>query len=350
MKRIKSESEKRLIVQGTVNGKAACFLIDSGASIGLMDYDQRKDYDLVVGRRYNGAILGVGGDMDNVAVAVNHLGNGNAVFDVEAAVIALGAGNAALDGESGANGLTDGVQNSNEEAGAVFYAGAAPFIGAGVDFGREELVEQPAVACVNHDHAEAAVLCVNSCVDELVDDLLDLFLGHGTAQDLGIKGGAAIAGSKLIETLLQTGCTEMLQLGSGNGAVAGDGIGKFAQTVVVMYAVLHADELISALPGIIIHDDTFAHVDGGGAALCLALPVVYVIKAGGFHGIKVEKACGGRENTVAEISVAQTDGLKQIGVTFNTGHVIHLSSQRTVCAAIVCLKLFVCLYVTVNFP
>ena len=66
MKRIKSESEKRLIVQGTVNGKAACFLIDSGASIGLMDYDQRKDYDLVVGRRYNGAILGVGGEMDNV--------------------------------------------------------------------------------------------------------------------------------------------------------------------------------------------------------------------------------------------------------------------------------------------
>ena len=66
MKRIKSESEKRLIVQGTVNGKAACFLIDSGASIGLMDYDQRKDYDLVVGSRYTGAILGVGGEMDNV--------------------------------------------------------------------------------------------------------------------------------------------------------------------------------------------------------------------------------------------------------------------------------------------
>ena len=66
MKRIKSESEKRLIVQGTVNGKAACFLIDSGASVGMMDYDQRKDYDLVVGRRYSGTIIGAGGEMRNV--------------------------------------------------------------------------------------------------------------------------------------------------------------------------------------------------------------------------------------------------------------------------------------------
>lgn len=66
MERIKSESEKRLIVQGTVNGKAACFLIDSGASVGMMDYDQRKDYDLAVGRRFNGTIIGAGGEMRNV--------------------------------------------------------------------------------------------------------------------------------------------------------------------------------------------------------------------------------------------------------------------------------------------
>jgi hypothetical protein len=66
MKRIKSESEKRLIVQGTVNGKIAYFLIDSGASVGMMDYDQRKDYDLAVGRRFNGTIIGAGGEMRNV--------------------------------------------------------------------------------------------------------------------------------------------------------------------------------------------------------------------------------------------------------------------------------------------
>jgi predicted aspartyl protease len=66
MKRIKSISEKRLIVEGLVNGQSANFLIDTGASVALMDYDQRKDYDLVVGRRYSGTIIGAGGEMRNV--------------------------------------------------------------------------------------------------------------------------------------------------------------------------------------------------------------------------------------------------------------------------------------------
>ena len=66
MEKIKSKSEKRLIVEGLVNDKAANFLIDTGASVGIMDYDQRKHYDLVVGRRYNGTIVGAGGEMRNV--------------------------------------------------------------------------------------------------------------------------------------------------------------------------------------------------------------------------------------------------------------------------------------------
>lgn len=66
MEKIQSKSEKRLIVEGLVNGKAACFLVDTGASVGLMDYDQRKDYDLEVGKRFNGTIVGAGGEMRNV--------------------------------------------------------------------------------------------------------------------------------------------------------------------------------------------------------------------------------------------------------------------------------------------
>lgn len=66
MEKIQSKSEKRLIVEGLVNGKSACFLIDTGASVGMMDYDQRKDYDLVVGNRFNGTIVGAGGEMRNV--------------------------------------------------------------------------------------------------------------------------------------------------------------------------------------------------------------------------------------------------------------------------------------------
>lgn len=63
MERIKSKSEKRLIIEGQVNGKAACFLVDTGASVALMDDNQRKDYDLVTGRRFNGTVVGAGGEM-----------------------------------------------------------------------------------------------------------------------------------------------------------------------------------------------------------------------------------------------------------------------------------------------
>lgn len=66
MIRTKSISEKRLIVEGRVNGMAAYFLIDTGASVGLMDDNQVRDYDLVKGRRYNGTLIGAGGEMRGV--------------------------------------------------------------------------------------------------------------------------------------------------------------------------------------------------------------------------------------------------------------------------------------------
>lgn len=66
MKRIKSISEKRLIIEGKVNDKKAYFLVDTGASIGLIDNSKRKKFDLSVGREYNGTLVGAGGEMRNV--------------------------------------------------------------------------------------------------------------------------------------------------------------------------------------------------------------------------------------------------------------------------------------------
>ena len=63
MERIKSKSDKRLIIEGQVNGKDAYFLLDSGASVGLMDDNQRRDYDLVKGRRYGGTLVGARGEI-----------------------------------------------------------------------------------------------------------------------------------------------------------------------------------------------------------------------------------------------------------------------------------------------
>ena len=64
--RIKSLSEKRLIVEGKVNNRIAQFLIDTGACIGLIDEDKVKEYGLLRGKRYSGTLIGVGGEMDNV--------------------------------------------------------------------------------------------------------------------------------------------------------------------------------------------------------------------------------------------------------------------------------------------
>lgn len=67
MEKIKSKTDRRLIVGCTVNGKEADFLIDTGASIALMASDRVKRYGLSKGRRYSGTIVGAaGGELENV--------------------------------------------------------------------------------------------------------------------------------------------------------------------------------------------------------------------------------------------------------------------------------------------
>ena len=66
MIQINSKSTKRLIVEGTVNGKTANFLIDTGASVGLIDDNQVRKYTLNVGRRFNGTLVGAGGEMKDI--------------------------------------------------------------------------------------------------------------------------------------------------------------------------------------------------------------------------------------------------------------------------------------------
>ena len=66
MIQLNSKSTKRLIIEGQVNGKAANFLIDTGASVGLIDDTQVKKYGLLVGKRFNGTLVGAGGEMCNI--------------------------------------------------------------------------------------------------------------------------------------------------------------------------------------------------------------------------------------------------------------------------------------------
>lgn len=66
MKRVKSETDKRLIVEVKINGKSAYMLIDTGASAGMIDVNQADDFDVVVGNKYCGSIVGAGGEMQDV--------------------------------------------------------------------------------------------------------------------------------------------------------------------------------------------------------------------------------------------------------------------------------------------
>lgn len=66
IKRIKSKSEKRLIIEVIVNDKKAFMLIDTGASVGFMDSKQRKDYGLIPGKDFQGSLVGAGGAIHNV--------------------------------------------------------------------------------------------------------------------------------------------------------------------------------------------------------------------------------------------------------------------------------------------
>ena len=66
MKQFKSLSDKRLIIEAEVNGKKGFFLIDTGASVGLIAEDKVKKFDLVRGRKYPGSLVGAGGEMEDV--------------------------------------------------------------------------------------------------------------------------------------------------------------------------------------------------------------------------------------------------------------------------------------------
>ena len=68
MERIKSLSEKRLIIEVRVNDKKACLLIDTGANVGIFDDNQAREYGLKYGMRYHGTLQGVGGEMRDVRV------------------------------------------------------------------------------------------------------------------------------------------------------------------------------------------------------------------------------------------------------------------------------------------
>lgn len=59
-------TDKRPIIQAWIGGKPAAFLLDTGASVGIIDREFINEYALTEGRRYNGTIVGAAGAMRKV--------------------------------------------------------------------------------------------------------------------------------------------------------------------------------------------------------------------------------------------------------------------------------------------
>lgn len=59
---MKSLSEKRLIVEVTLNGKKANLLVDTGATVGLLSDGIVKKYGLLKGRPFGKPLVGAGGE------------------------------------------------------------------------------------------------------------------------------------------------------------------------------------------------------------------------------------------------------------------------------------------------
>ena len=63
---MKSLSNKRLIIEVGVGSNRANFLLDTGASVGIINRYEAKRLKIKEGRPYKGSIVGAGGTMRNI--------------------------------------------------------------------------------------------------------------------------------------------------------------------------------------------------------------------------------------------------------------------------------------------
>ena len=61
----KSISEDRIIIPVNINNKEGYMLVDTGASLGIIDIDCKKEYKFDLGSKIGGVIVGVGGKVSS---------------------------------------------------------------------------------------------------------------------------------------------------------------------------------------------------------------------------------------------------------------------------------------------
>lgn len=70
---LKFISNIRPIIEGEINGKSAYFLLDTGASIALIDENQIEEYQLQYGELFPGTIISTGGSTSMTYFCQNNI-------------------------------------------------------------------------------------------------------------------------------------------------------------------------------------------------------------------------------------------------------------------------------------
>ena len=96
-----------------------------------------------------GALIGACGNVEQIDVWFKLLGNAYSLIQTVAFLHELRAGQAELNGEEGTHRLPDGLQHLNGKPAAVFQ-GAAVLVVPLVEHRGQKLVDEPAVAAVDH--------------------------------------------------------------------------------------------------------------------------------------------------------------------------------------------------------
>ena len=177
------------------------------------------------------ALIGAGAHMQKIDFALELVGDGRALQHIVAALEELRAAHAELDGEPLPHRRAHRVEHARGKTAAVLER-AAVLVRAMVEVRRKELVDEPAVPTVDHDHAKARALGKARHMAVGRHDLVDLFmrkLAHLNAvrTHRGARPPLAhLVLARLVRHVRARIHTRMRELKARHRAVARDGIGR----------------------------------------------------------------------------------------------------------------------------
>ena len=179
--------------------------------------------------------------MHEVDQILERMGDAGALLHIVAALEELGAAYAQLNGESGANSAAHRSEHLARKADAVLKRPAV-FVFALIEIGGEELVDQPAVTRMHHDHLEAGTLRERCRLTIRRDNARDLLMrkrAHGHAVGTHAVGRPPLAQIALLLLVDHVGAGILARVGKldrRNRAVTLDRIGKIGESAKLTWS------------------------------------------------------------------------------------------------------------------